>query len=536
MILGYDTRIPASFSHKLRTVLLRAAVILFVACQVLSHGLWGQLNPNHNLSRAQDLIQKGSFAKALPICLQVIQQEPRSADAYVLLGITYAGLERNEDAITALRHAIQLRPSSLPAHANLGIVYMQTQQMEAAAAELEKAVELGDHSWSTLYNLVLCYSATGKPEKAKPLLFEVISLAPDRPEPRLTLASVELVLGEQKAALSELKKAELLAPTDWALRERIGTLLLEQGAFDGAAQELDLVVEHDPQDGSARLRLAEAYLRLKQYQDVLRVLSSPPARKWDNQQGAAADHLSGAAHAGLQNWRSAIDDCRKAVDADPKAVYYAELVEIQLKAAAMDDALVSARAGVEKFPDSPETLRVMAAAAVANNATEEAIPALQSLIRLNPADQQAHMQLANVYLSRGEFEQAQGIYATMRERFSKSEEPYFGFALVLIRQGKPLLAKGYLEQALQINPNLAGALYYLGKILYGEGQIPQALEYLKRSLAHTTFEPDLVAIHFQIAQCYRRLGENDKAQEEMAIHKKLLDELEGRLLHQGQLR
>jgi tetratricopeptide (TPR) repeat protein len=224
------------------------------------------------------------------------------------------------------------------------------------------------------------------------------------------------------------------------------------------------------------------------------------------------------------------------VDADPKAVYYAELVEIQLKAAAMDDALVSARAGVEKFPDSPETLRVMAAAAVANNATEEAIPALQSLIRLNPADQQAHMQLANVYLSRGEFEQAQGIYATMRERFSKSEEPYFGFALVLIRQGKPLLAKGYLEQALQINPNLAGALYYLGKILYGEGQIPQALEYLKRSLAHTTFEPDLVAIHFQIAQCYRRLGENDKAQEEMAIHKKLLDELEGRLLHQGQLR
>jgi tetratricopeptide (TPR) repeat protein len=445
-----------------------------------------------------------------------------------LLGIAYGALERNPDAIRALRRAVQLCPRSIPGHVNLGIVYMQSQQMEAAAAELQSAVKLGDHEWSTVYNLAICYSATGKPNMAKPLLLKVASLAPNRYEPRLTLASVEFDLGEQNDAVSELGNAEALAPADWTLREKIGMLLMKHGMFDGAAREFDSVIRHNPAEALARLKLAEADLKLKLYQDTLNVLSFQSAPKWTNENDAVADYLSGAAHAGLQDWLSAIDDCQKAIKLDPKPAYYAELVRILLKAQAMEDALGYARTAVEKFPDSLDTLRAMANAAVANDVTVEAIPALQSMIRLKTDDQETYVQLASLYLTAGKFGMAQEVYSAMRERFPKSEEPYFGFALIQLRENKIPQAKGYLQEALELNPKHAGALYYLGKLLYGEGQIPQSLEYLKRSEALTpSYSSDLVSIQYLIARCYVRLGDKDKAQEEFAKVKKQLGDQQG---------
>lgn len=513
-----------------RRIFLRFTALVFQTCLMSSLLLWGQsLNPG--LATAQELIQRGSFDEAIPVCLKEIQGHSGSTDAYVLLGIAYAGLERNQDAISALRRAIQLRPSSLPAHTNLGIVYMQSQQTEAAIAELQKAVELGDHEWGTLYNLALCYQATGRSRQAKPLLIEVVSLVPDRSEPRLTLGSVEFDLGEREAASSELKKAEAGAPADIALRKKVGTLFMKHGALDGAAEALEPVVRDDPADSATRLQLAEAYLPLKRYQDVLKVLAFPPEPQWDNQSAATARYLSGAAHAALEDWLSAIDDWRKAVKLDPQPVYYAELVKILLRQGVMGDALLYGRAGVEKFPDSVDTLRALATAAVLNASKEDAVPVLKSLIRLNPEDQEAYIQLANLYMYGGEISTAQDMFSDMRQRFPNSEEPYFGLALVQLRQGGPsqAQAKGYLEEVLRINRNHAGALYYYGKILYREGHFAQALDYsLRSAVLLPPDSPNLVALHFQMGQCYLRLGQKTKAQEEFDAQKKLLDELEGR--------
>jgi tetratricopeptide (TPR) repeat protein len=518
-------RITAIERARVMFRILLCLITLFFAVHPLVPHLWcEQSTLDPSLSTAEELIQKGDFSAAVPICLNVIHHDPHSADAQVLLGIAYAGLHKNEDAIAALRRAIQLRPSSLSAHVNLGIAYMQSQRAQVAITEFENAVALGDQSWSTSYNLALCYSATGDLERAKALLLKVVSLAPDRSEPRLSLASVYFDLSNQSGALNEIQTAESLAPTDWALRGQIAALLFKHAVYESAIQELELVVSHNGEDDSARLQLAQAHLKLKHYHDVLRVLSSPPGPTLDNQRAALAHSLLATAYSESGNNMSAIEHCQEALRLDRKPAYYAELSKVLLKAGAMEDALELARKAIKQFPDSVDVLRAMASAAAANGVNEDAVQALKSIIRLSPEDQDAYLGLGNLYLNSGNFDLAEKTYLTMGKLFPKSADPYFGLALVQIRQDRLSKARELLDKVIQTNPNHAGALYYFGKILYEEGQFQQALECLRRSAANATVYDDLTSVHYQIARCYLRLGETGKAQEEFAIYKKLADQ------------
>ena len=505
---------------KLKAISIAIAAVLLNHVSV-SDCLVAQSGPESPLLAAEQLIKKGNFLQAIPICLDLVKEHPGLADAHVLLGIAYAALEENEDAVNAFRRAIQLDPSLPAAHANLGIVYMQLGKMEQAAAELARALALGEQGWTIRYNMALCYSSTGKLVEARSLFLEVVSTVPNRPEPRLSLASVQLRLGEKDAALRELEKAELLAPDDSGLREEIGTLLLKHSFFEDAVARFEFVVKNSSEKFSARLKLAEAHLRSLNYSRVLKVLLGTSEPKQIHERGAV-HYLLGAAYAGLQDWLNALDHYEKAAKEDPKPLYYSELISTLLKAGAMEDALKFGRVGAQTFPDSIAVLNALGNAAVANRANEEAIQVYRKIIELTPGKEELYLQLGNIYLTDGQFEKAQEIYSSLHERFPESENSYFGFALVQIRQGKFQEAKNQLEKVIEINPRHAGALYYLGKALYLEGKFEQALQHLTRSVDQAPPDSeDLISIHYQMAQCYLRLGDKENAQREFAIHSRL---------------
>jgi tetratricopeptide (TPR) repeat protein len=89
----------------------------------------------------------------------------------------------------------------------------------------------------------------------------------------------------------------------------------------------------------------------------------------------------------------------------------------------------------------------------------------------------------------------------------------------LIRLGNALIelnraaeARGYFEQALDIDPDSAAALYGLGKALAMEGDDASAVRQFERALE---LQPQASIVHYPLGQAYRRLDEREKAVEHL---------------------
>src|SRR5262245_29367445 len=85
--------------------------------------------------------QSGNLREAEELYYQILQSEPRHADALHLMGVLAYQKGRHEEAIASIRQAIALVPNVPGFYCNLGLVY-QSQNKIAEAAECYQHVLL----------------------------------------------------------------------------------------------------------------------------------------------------------------------------------------------------------------------------------------------------------------------------------------------------------------------------------------------------------------------------------------------------------
>jgi eukaryotic-like serine/threonine-protein kinase len=118
------------------------------------------------------LYHAGRYSEALPWFLRAFEANPSSAVFHYYLGMTYAHLGRDRDAVTAMNSAIDLS---------------------------------GDQRWRT--HLAHVYVLTGKAEDARRLRAEVMTATPRENYPRVDFAILALALGDREEALDWLEEA-----------------------------------------------------------------------------------------------------------------------------------------------------------------------------------------------------------------------------------------------------------------------------------------------------------------------------------------
>ncbi len=99
---------------------------------------------NALLEQGMRAFQQESYALAADAFQQVIDQKPDIFDAYFYLAASLSALNRNPEAIDALKKAQKLRPDSAPLYYNLGLLYKQAGQAREAKAALEEAMKRAD--------------------------------------------------------------------------------------------------------------------------------------------------------------------------------------------------------------------------------------------------------------------------------------------------------------------------------------------------------------------------------------------------------
>jgi tetratricopeptide (TPR) repeat protein len=157
-----------------------------------------------------------------------------------------------------------------------------------------------------------------------------------------------------------------------------------------------------------------------------------------------------------------------------------------------------------------------------DEATTEYEAALRGALAIDPQNIRIHKSLAQVYLRRNQFPEAEKTYRLILDIAPADSEAHFYLGSIYEQQGKRHQAIQEFKAALKLNPEFPDALNSLG-YLYAEESInlQEAEDMLKKAL---TYQPDNGAYVDSLGWIYFKQGRYQEALEELEKAAGLLDD------------
>jgi tetratricopeptide (TPR) repeat protein len=187
-----------------------------------------QADPN-NLELHQVLAQSCLWAKdndcALKEFQRIVEQNPDSAAAHMLMGEALDGLERPADAMAEFQAAVKTAPREPGVHFGLGYLYWKSNQYDQAKTEFETELSID-------------------PANAQALAY---------------LGDVELKMNDLGKALELLRKAVQLRNDIRIGYADMGAIYVDQKRYDDALAAFQRAVKLDPEQPDMHFRLGNLY-------------------------------------------------------------------------------------------------------------------------------------------------------------------------------------------------------------------------------------------------------------------------------------
>lgn len=238
------------------------------------------MNTLDRFAEALRLHQAGSLADAEPLYRQVLDAEPRHADALHLLGVLYHQINKDEQAIGLIDKAVALAPDVADYHANRGIVLQKLGSLiEAEAAQRQSLSHAPGHVGAH-FNLGLVLAAQGRLAEAAFHYAEAARLSPDLADAHLNLGAALQGIGRAEEALAAHRRAAELLPGDPRPWTNLAVSLRHLGRTKDAADALRMAAtlggrSSDPAALSALAAALHAAGRMEEaaerYADTLRL-------------------------------------------------------------------------------------------------------------------------------------------------------------------------------------------------------------------------------------------------------------------------
>jgi len=211
-----------------------------------------------SVAQANDLYFNGRFPEAIQQLEAATSQDENYADAWALLGKSYAQLsapsnldrstrsELLDKALRASQRAIELSPSLYEAQLALGASYQQLEQVESWRIAAQKAIDLNPRLAEGYVLLGDSYGASPAfgcarrrdPELAERSYKKALQLNPSFGSAHARLATSYFWAGRDKDALRQLDEALLLLPQNIQIQRARAAALGWLGRADELEQQL----------------------------------------------------------------------------------------------------------------------------------------------------------------------------------------------------------------------------------------------------------------------------------------------------------
>lgn len=116
-------------------------------------------------SKARQAIEGNDFEAAIPLLMQVVDKNPKSADALNYLGYAHSRTGKTDEAKTYYAKALALNPEHRGANEYLGELHLKLGDLNAAEqrlAVLDKACFFGCDEFYALRDAIAEYKSSGK--------------------------------------------------------------------------------------------------------------------------------------------------------------------------------------------------------------------------------------------------------------------------------------------------------------------------------------------------------------------------------------
>ena len=322
-------------------------LLTLVVCTAPSVQVAGQ-----SLDEIRRLIGGGNLAAAEQAAERLVGTDPDNAEAWYLLGISRAGLERTSGAIAAYRQAVSVQPGFGDAWNNLGDLLRRSGDLDGALGALNRALEIDPDNARASLNAGMVSiqqrqfrEAIDRLERAEAGLGQQFLIS-------YSLARAWIELEEYDRARPYLERFRRSPPPGFTGFLELATLLNEKGAFAPSAVLLSSV---PARDRSPRMlfRLGQAWFGLDRPVEAHDTFSAMVAAAPDNAEG----HLwLGYAARGIGKYDEAFEGLETALRLDARSSEALTAIgSLTLETGDDDEALEWFDRSLALDPDNPAT-------------------------------------------------------------------------------------------------------------------------------------------------------------------------------------
>ena len=163
------------------------------------------VSTRHSLSHLY--LALGQVDESLAESQQALALDPLNPRIGMHLCVHYVAAHRYEDALAACRRGLELDPNFPDSHAKLGSVYVAQARYADAANEVEREMTISGRRPEYEMQLAVIEAARGHALQARTILHDIERRVPTAHQPLVTMAAVDLRLGDVSAALARLEDA-----------------------------------------------------------------------------------------------------------------------------------------------------------------------------------------------------------------------------------------------------------------------------------------------------------------------------------------
>jgi tetratricopeptide (TPR) repeat protein len=224
--------------------------------------------PTEQYPEISMLLNEKNFEAALLKATKAIQENPKSGQAFFLLGRTQFYRGQDAAALEAFGKAIERSPSLAEAWFFRGLTFVYMRQPNKAQSDLEQAIRLSPQESRYWFELGKLHERAGMNDAATTALEKAVSLDPNRAQAWFALGTLASEKGGHAKACEMWEKALLTDPKYADAHWNLGIHHQLRGDPKASLSHFLSVLELRPQDVEAAKKVLQAYYRLEDYENA----------------------------------------------------------------------------------------------------------------------------------------------------------------------------------------------------------------------------------------------------------------------------
>ena len=468
--------------------------------------------------------------EAVAVARESLERDPENQSAHRILGLIFAARASDrsgtaEDARVAIRHLEQARETPVadfhvaltlarlylrtdaaqsavdmleelqkdaPGLSETGMLlaraYEQVGRVGDAVTTLERVVAGGRPSSRALRRLAELYGKDGRWSDAVEVYERAVDLNPRSARTKRELANALLRAGRPASARDVLDDLVTMRPNDVAGLYLLSEVELELRNFDAAEAAARRLIEVEPGGFRGALALAEVYSTKREHRRVVEalvpLLENPMDRGLRPDQIARLLARVGFAYEQLQEYEAASRVYERGVEMLPNSLAFgARLAQAYIDAGQLADARRVLGDVREQHGTNLAVVRLEARVLGDAGDIDAGAAMLQEALRSRAEQPRAYLTLAAYYIHYERFDAAIELLESAEARFMDDTSILFRLGAVLEQTERSTDAERRFRRILELNPEHAATLNYLGYMLADSGErLEESVVLLERAI------------------------------------------------------